>query len=140
MFTQKITRRIGGCLFCLLSLFVKGQVKSTNIQVQDGKKYYIHKIEKGQSIYAISKTYGVGLEEIYNNNPELKSGARANQEIRIPVLPQSATSATTQLPAIDTARYYTYKAQKGETIYSLQKKLNVTEKQLIAYNPVLVQG
>jgi LysM repeat protein len=140
MFTQKITRRIAGCLFCLLSFFVKGQVKSTNIQTLDGKKYYIHKIEKGQSIYAISKTYGVGLEEIYNNNPELKSGARANQEIKIPVLSQSTASVSGQPPAIDTSRYYTYKVQKGETIYSLQKKVNLTEKQLIAYNPALAQG
>ncbi|MCC6370198.1 MAG: LysM peptidoglycan-binding domain-containing protein [Bacteroidia bacterium] len=121
------------------------QNKSTNIQTIDGKKYYIHKVEKSQSLYAISKLYSVGLDEIYTVNPELKNGAKINQEIKIPVnslntvaTPSVAVTATNA--AIDTTKFYTHKIQKGETMYSLTKKYNNTEKQLLAYNPTLSQG
>ena len=43
------------------------QTKSDKIQTIEGKKYYIHKVEKSQSLYAISKLYTVSLEEIYEN-------------------------------------------------------------------------
>jgi len=34
------------------------QVKSTTVQTIEGKKYYLHRIEKSQSLYAISKLLG----------------------------------------------------------------------------------
>ncbi len=122
------------------------QTKSTNIQTIDGKKYYIHKIEKSQSLYSISKTYSVTLEEIYRLNPELKTtGAKAEQEIKIPLTPapapvSTATAATvgtfSQAP-IDTLKYLVHKVSKSETVYSITRKYGITEKQLANFNPGL---
>ena len=55
------------------------QNKSSNIQTLNGKKYYLHKLEKGQSLYSITKLYNVKLEDIYSENPELKDGTKAGQ-------------------------------------------------------------
>lgn len=128
--------------------FLAAQTKSTNIQVIDGKKYFVHKIEKSQSLYAISKLYNTTVENLYQVNPELKTGARAGQEIKIPVTPLNATlggpaptvvtSSTT--PAVDTLKYQTHKILKGETVYSISKKYNVSEKQLNTFNPSLALG
>jgi LysM repeat protein/ABC-type branched-subunit amino acid transport system substrate-binding protein len=125
------------CHVCL------AQLKSTNIQTIDGKKYYIHKIDKGQSLYSISKTYSVSLEEIYRINPELKSGAKVDQEIKIPfatapsVVPTAIPTASIFANAqqIDTGKYITYKILRSETVYSITRKFNITEKQLAIYNP-----
>ncbi|MCU0359262.1 MAG: LysM peptidoglycan-binding domain-containing protein [Bacteroidia bacterium] len=130
--------------FLLTFLFqlnlVLGQNKSTNIQVQENRKFYIHKIEKGQSLYAISKLYGVSVEELYNFNPELKQAVKAGQEIRIPFQTVNAEKTPSVSTQLDTAKYITHKLLKGETIYSICRKYNITERQLAAYNPSLSQG
>ena len=130
------------CFLFIVSCFCLAQTKSTNVQTIDGKKYYIHKIEKSQSLYAISKTYSVSLDDIYKSNPELKTlGAKVNQEIKIPfaVTTPSATTSTlssiTSTSVIDTSKYLTYKISKSETVYGITRRFNITEKQLAAYNP-----
>lgn len=132
------------CFFLFLVLFqlncAIGQNKSTTIQVQENRKFYIHKIEKGQSLYAISKLYGISVEELYNYNPELKQGAKAGQEIRIPVNAPVAEKTPSITASSDTSKYLTHKLVKGETIYSICRKYNITERQLAAYNPALSQG
>jgi len=130
------------CFLLLVSCFCFAQTKSTNIQTIDGKKYYIHKIEKSQSLYAISKTYSVSLDDIYKANPELKTaGAKVHQEIKIPfsVTPAATVSNTlspvTSTVVIDTNKYITYRVAKSETVYSITRRFNISEKQLAAYNP-----
>lgn len=128
-------------LAALLPQALAAQNKSTNIQVIDGKKYYIHKIEKSQSLYAISKLYGVTLEDIYSLNPETKKGTKINQEIKILYSgPAAAAETSTQTPQVDTMKYYTHRVAKGETVYSITKKFNLSEKQFNEYNPALSQG
>lgn len=116
------------------------QNKSTVIQEQEGRKFYIHKIEKGQSLYAISKLYGVTVDELYNLNPELKSGARAGQEIRIPQQSQAMAASTGSSQPQDTSRFNMHRIVKGETIYSICRRYNLSERQLAAYNAGLSQG
>ncbi|MEO6303535.1 MAG: LysM peptidoglycan-binding domain-containing protein [Bacteroidia bacterium] len=131
------------CIICLVSFIISAQTKSTNIQNIDGKQYYIHKVEKGQSLYSITKLYNVGLDELYVSNPELKDGVKAGQEIKIstgyatvkPVITTPVNTNVTGQP--DTSRYFTYKVNKGETVYAITKKFNLTEAQLNAFNPNL---
>lgn len=130
------------CHFLFIAFLGSAQIKSSNIQTIEGKKYYIHKIEKSQSLYGISKTYSVGLEDIYKANPELKTnGAKVNQEIKIPFAPTPAVVATNTLSlnspsvAIDTTKYITYKVTKSETVYGITHRFNITEKQLATWNP-----
>ena len=114
------------------------QNKSTNVQTIDGKKYYIHQIEKKQSLYAISKMYNVSVDDLYLANPELKAGAKADQVIRIP-FPAPVAASTPSL-GIDTNKYRTHTVAKSETVYSLTRKYNITEAQLLNYNPSIAQG
>jgi len=137
-----LNKYVLSCVLCLVSCIFLAQTKSTNIQTLEGKKYYIHKIEKSQSLYAISKTYSVSLDDIYKANPELKTaGAKVNQEIKIPfaVSPPAAATNTlslgTSTAPIDTSKYLTYKVSKSETVYGITRRFNITEKQLAAFNP-----
>jgi LysM repeat protein len=121
------------------------QNRSTTIQTIEGKKFYLHKIEKSQSLYAISKLYNVSLDELFKYNPDLKAGAKANQEIKIPYSPAVAVPAqpappTSSVIPIDSTRYLTYKISKGETMYSVSRKFNLSDKELLNYNPSLSSG
>lgn len=136
------------CLLCLASFIFFAQTKSTITQTIEGKTYNIHKIEKGQSLYSVSKLYNVSLDDIYTANPELKNGVKANQEIKIPssvaavkpVVTPTVNSNTAASFQVDTTKYFTYRISKGETVYSITKKFNLTETQLIAFNPTISQG
>ena len=131
------------CLFLSKnSLFA--QIKSTNIQTINGKSYIIHTIEKGQSLYSISKLYNTSLDEIYNLNPETKQGVKAGQEIKLPLIKnnkQPDNTLNTQISnpthneVTDTSFYHYHKVIKGETLYSILKKFNKTEKELELINP-----
>src|SRR4249919_1108009 len=80
---QQLMSNLMLILLAMLLFTCKAQQRSTNIQVVNGKRFYIHKIEKKQSLYSISKLYNVSLDSIYKFNPELKAGAKADQEIKI---------------------------------------------------------
>jgi ABC-type branched-subunit amino acid transport system substrate-binding protein/LysM repeat protein len=61
------------------------QIRSGTIQKIDGKNYYIHIVKKGQSLYMISKAYAVDVNDIIQENPEVKEGLKAGEKLRIPV-------------------------------------------------------
>jgi LysM repeat protein len=122
-----------------------GQLKSNNIKTINGKKYYLHKVEKKQTLYSISKLYTVDLEVIYNSNPELKSGVKAEQEIIIPIADKKLNNIEPENvnltpEAIDTLKFITHKAGKSETLYSICKKFNISEEVIIELNPLLRSG
>jgi ABC-type branched-subunit amino acid transport system substrate-binding protein len=71
------------------------QMKSGIIEQIDGKDFYIHSVKKGQTLYMISKAYEVDINEIIQENPEVKDGLKAGQKLRIPV-PKSAESLRKQ--------------------------------------------
>lgn len=134
-------------ILVMLSFVVFSQTKSTTVQTINGKKYYMHKIEKGQSLYSISKLYQVKLDDIYAENPELKDGTKANQEIRIPFATTEVKSTTTPTVAhtsptvatisapVDTLKYNTYRVSKGETVYAITKKFNLSNEYFEKLNP-----
>ncbi|MDD4603044.1 MAG: ABC transporter substrate-binding protein [Bacteroidales bacterium] len=60
------------------------KIHSSVIEKIDGKDYYIHTIKRGQTLYMISKAYGVDVNDIIRENPVVKEGIKADQKIRIP--------------------------------------------------------
>ncbi|MBI3518421.1 MAG: LysM peptidoglycan-binding domain-containing protein [Bacteroidetes bacterium] len=124
------------CILWLVSFIVQAQTKSTDIKTINGKKYYIHKVEKGQSLYAIAKTYGMDVNSILAENDEAIDGLKNGQELKIPfesLLPKTGN-------AIDTNKYVYHKISKGETVYGITKKFGIDEKKLASYNPTLNSG
>ena len=123
-------------ILCFASFILSAQTKSTDIKTINGKKYYIHKVEKGQSLYAIAKIYNIDVNSILVENDEAIEGLKNGQELKIPfenILPK-------QIVAIDTNKYIYYKVQKSETIYGICKKYNIDEKKLLIFNPLLSKG
>ena len=125
------------CILCLISCISIAQTKSKEIKTVNGKKYYIHKVEKGQSLYAISKTYGMDINSILAENDEAIDGLKTGQELKIPC--ESLVVPKSNQP-IDTTKYVYHKIQKGETVYALTKKYTIDEQKLKALNPSIDKG
>ena len=69
----------------------------------NGKLYYSHVVLEHQTLYSISKAYGVTIQEIYDSNPTLNletAGLKQYQILLIPVKSQDAAqTAVTAEPA-----------------------------------------
>jgi LysM repeat protein len=110
---------------------------SKNTQVINGKKYYIHKVEKGQSLYGIAKIYGLDLNTLIVENPNAIDGIKSGQELKIPTeKPKEQSQPTLK----DYENYITHKVSKGETVYSISTKYKITEQQLTQLNPDVKNG
>ena len=127
-------------VFCLVIISpVYGQVSSMskNTQVINGKKYYIHKVEKGQSLYGIAKIYSLDLNTLIVENPEAIDGIKSGQVLKIPAEKSKEQSQPTLK---DYENYLTHKVNKGETVYSICNKYKITEQQLTQLNPSVKTG
>ncbi len=122
-------------LFCSSIAAAQSDSKSQNIQVVNGKRYYLHKVAKGQSIYAISKIYNTDLNAIFSENPDAIDGITTGQELKIPVKEEGA--GTQQAGA---TKLQTHKVIKGETRFGICKKYKITEAKLEELNPLIKQG
>lgn len=112
------------------------QQKSDVIQNMNGKEYYVHKVNKGESLYGISKLYETDIESILNENPEVKEkGLKTGQNIKIPVKIKSSSNNISPNNFIDTLHYNYHKVQKGETVYGICKKYQISQDEFFNLNP-----
>lgn len=59
--------------------------RSNNIIELSGQRYYLHEVKAGQSLYSISRAYGVSAKNIANENPQIQLGKiKENQVLKIP--------------------------------------------------------
>lgn len=97
--------------------------------------YVRHTVQKGETVYSISKKYQVTPFDIYRVNPDAKDGIKENSTLLIPQA-VSATSTTNDEDAIVT----THKVAKKETLYSLAKQYSVTVSDLKEWNPEVAKN
>lgn len=108
--------------------------KSTTIVYINGTKYYIHTVQAGETLYGLSKTYGVGEQVIVENNPSIVRGLKTNQNIKIPYVAEA--------PEIMSERklrktFDFHQVAPGETLFALSRQYEIPVKTLMADNPNL---
>ncbi|MDP3451670.1 MAG: LysM peptidoglycan-binding domain-containing protein [Bacteroidales bacterium] len=74
-------------IFTLYSCFaqhtpVRVDISRETIKVK-GENFYLHKVERNQTLYSISKTYDVEISTIVKDNPSLESGLKEGSVIYI---------------------------------------------------------
>ena len=130
-------------LFLLGSLPAISQFQPTEVilspekTIVNGKLYYIHTVQKGQTLYSISKAYEVTQEEIKTANPQVDViNLREGLAIRIP---DSRSKQAAVYPE-NREDYYAHSVRRGQTVYSLSKKYHVSEAVIYHYNPWAREG
>jgi LysM repeat protein len=102
----------------------------------NGTHYYLHTVEKGQTLYAIAKFYGFDLNDLVIENPEAIDGIKPGQVLKIPFEKKKIVKKA----EVDTSSYVLHTVEKGQTIYSITKQYNVTDEKLKVLNPELLNG
>ncbi len=104
--------------------------KSDNIEMINGKKFYLHKVEKGQTLYSIAKAYQVDIKilEADTNNIPLKIG----QIIKIPATENNIKNEN-KSSEHSNALYHIVLSK--ETLFGISRKYNVEEADILKANP-----
>jgi len=141
-----------------LTLIIPLKSKNEDKKAQENKtqKFISHTVKKGETLFSISRKLHVTVDEIKEYNPEVKDGCKAGQILRIPV-EQEKTNAKESTPVktekpkteekapapkeqSDKTTYIQHEIEQGETFYSLQRRYELTQDQLIELNPSLKNG
>jgi len=152
-----IKRTLYAFLFIGLMIIVSSpcsaQDKVTNerskvIENYNGKPYYIHFVKDGQTLFGIARIYGVTSDVIIDNNPDLKSGLKADMIIKIPYIDTVANAVkqnqnpvlkfkepVSAEPVVKTTGQIVYEIKKGETLYGIAKRYDISMDEILNVNP-----
>lgn len=110
--------------------------RSTTIQVVDGKEYFFHAVQRGQTLFSIARAYGVSQEDILQANPDIREfGLRFDQLIRIPVQQHAAPRPGVQTQSIEQTTFETHQVKRRETLYGISRMYGISMEQLLEHNP-----
>ena len=91
--------------------------RSSEVVSMAGTDYYLHRVAPGETVYSLSRLYGVAEERFYEDNPAVKeAGLKAGETVRV---------LCTDVPEIELSRrkmqrtFVTHTVQPGETTYSI---------------------
>jgi len=130
----------------------KTLVKSEPVQQQTEIKFIEHKVEKKQTLFAISRKYDVNQEDIKKYNPDVEKGLKEGMILKIPqvtvtnqtqkvidkqtttpVKPNNQAKKNTGKPSKDQFVVHVVKAK--ETLYSISNLYKVDIADIIKLNP-----
>lgn len=122
--------------------------RSKVIENLNGKPYYIHFVKDGQTLFGIAKIYGVTSDVLIDNNPDLKAGLKADMIIKIPFKDTIVTldkqkqnpvlkwkDTANAVPTVKTTGQIVYEIKKGETLYGIAKRYDVSMDDILKANP-----
>ena len=58
---------------------------SVGIEKKAGKRFILHRVDQGQTLYAIARRYGRSVADLKAANPDLNESVRYDQVVRIPI-------------------------------------------------------
>ena len=106
-----------------------------------GKLYYSHIVLEKQTLYSISKAYGVSLDDIYSANPGLKeTGLKKNAVILIPDLTvKEQEKGRKKKAGKEEDKYTVHTVRWYEDLDVIAEKYDVTVESIMELNNLKVQ-
>ncbi|KYG78886.1 hypothetical protein AWN68_04465 [Roseivirga echinicomitans] len=93
-----------------------------------------HVVQPKESFFAISQKYGIELDDIIDwNGLNVMDGLQVNQALRL-VVPKAYFSKQKEATKSVIKREVFHEVQKGETLWGISKKYNVTIEDILKWN------
>lgn len=124
-------------LLIILPTAIFGQQKITKSEttiVILGKKYYVHTVKKGETLYSISKAYDVPQKQVMLINQEEVVNLLAGDILKIPASRDVEHSSEYDITFIN------HTVEKKQSLYSIAQAYNVTQEEIFEYNPKAKDG
>ena len=95
----------------------------------------LHQVKQGETLYAISKNYGVNVTDLLSwNQLDINAGLKPGQYLRVVAPPVISNSETTIIESKTTPTFIVYEVKPSDTLYSVAREYNVTIKELMDWN------
>ena len=122
--------------------------RSKVVEYFNGKPFYIHFVKEGQTLFGIAKIYNITSDVLIANNPDLKTGLKTDMILKIPTN-NAKSSIEKQNPLSDFKKkdpendnkdiksggQIIYEIKRGETLYGIAKRYDVTMDEILNVNP-----
>ncbi|MCC6601127.1 MAG: LysM peptidoglycan-binding domain-containing protein [Crocinitomicaceae bacterium] len=108
------------------------------IEKINGKEFYIHKVEKGQTLFSLAKMYKCDVNDVLSANPGSDAGIKEGQVIKIP-MDKSGVKSAIKTDTGET-RFRIHEVQRKETLYSIAKQYDLDVNEIVANNPGTENG
>lgn len=109
--------------------------KSNQKILLQGKVYYIHKVKANQTLYSISRAYGVTVQDIAAANPStLLEVISEGQTLKIPAI-SSLDEFSETYYGLTREDFIYHTVRSHQTIHYISKKYNVSKEDIYYYNP-----
>ncbi|MDO7851542.1 LysM peptidoglycan-binding domain-containing protein [Hymenobacter convexus] len=114
---------------------------SIGVEMRGGQRFVKHRVGAGETLTALTRRYHVTLAQLTEANPQIKNGLGIGQIVYVPrpaagkaaPVAAKATAATGVLPARHTVA-------KGETLFGIARKYQLTPDELIRLNKLPAGG
>lgn len=128
--------------------YIYANVDSIGTEVVSGKRYILHKVEKSEGLYGIARKYKTTVSAIQESNNLSNTILDLGMILKIPVPnitsqnPSIKESPKPKLdpqkiitnPKINTTAYITHSVKRGETLYSISRKYDVSVTEISELN------
>lgn len=121
---------VSDCAFAQVAV-----TKSTEIQLIDGKPFYIHEVQKGQTLYSISKAYACTIEEIKTVNHIKDNSLQTGYLLRVPVHDKKVNTSDVINTTAGNIEGSEYVVQRGESLSAIAQKHSTTIEIIRKMNP-----
>lgn len=137
---------------CIGLQFSHAQDLSYDKVTVNGQSYYKYKVQQGEGLYAISRTFSVTVADILRHNPNANTGLKVGQELLIPVSTaslsaesssrpvQTLASGSAQTNPTDQNITFNHTVSSGETVYGISRMYNTTVEEVYRLNPAARDG
>lgn len=109
---------------------------SLRLETINGKQFIIHQIEAKETLYSISRRYGVQVTAIIESNDQSGGSLAVGQLLKVPYAPKAKSAKPTEpttVPAMKSATAMHVVAAK-ETLYSIARQYSLSVDQLKQWN------
>ena len=88
----------------------------------EDNNYFLHTVERGQTVFSIASMYHVSVDDIYKLNPQSKTLIKAGEKLKI---------------TRESGSWIYHVIQPQETLYALSRKYRIQGEDILSVNPGL---
>lgn len=104
-------------------------VRYNTAQIANAQKTFNHIVASGETLYSLSRMYGISINRITALNPGAEEVIKIGDTLRIP------QNAIVGNPIQSQDAYVYHTVAQGETLYSLSKRYRTTVNEILKENP-----
>lgn len=109
----------------LISWSNPAPVDSLRMETINGKQFIIHRIDEKETLYGISRRYGVPITSILEHNPAADGGLSVGQILKVPYTPKPKSTGSQDR---------IHKVAPKETLFSISKLYDVSVEDIKSWN------